>query len=71
MIDVADPARMPFFFLTCGEREGLLGPDRRFANELKWRHFPSDFRTMPGDHDWNQWNTWLPAVLESIEQHVH
>jgi putative tributyrin esterase len=70
VMQVADPSQAPFFFLTCGEREGLLGPDRRFANELQSRHFPFEFRTTPGDHDWNQWNGWLRAMFDSVAQDV-
>jgi putative tributyrin esterase len=71
LVRAADPAKAPFFFLTCGEQEGLLAPNRAFADELRTRHFQFDFRTSPGDHNWNQWNAWLPALFESLGKHVH
>jgi putative tributyrin esterase len=66
----ADPAKVPFIFLTCGEQESLLGPNRRFAALLSQLHFPHEFHTTPGNHNWNQWNAWLPAVFQSLSEHI-
>ena len=70
LIQSADPERVPFLFLTCGEQEGLLPANRRFATLLGRRHFRYEFHTMRGGHDWNQWNAWLSACFASLEQHI-
>ena len=36
----ADPARAPYFFLTCGDREGLLPANRSFASLLQVARIP-------------------------------
>lgn len=60
----------PYFFLTCGEQEGLLGPNRQFASLLETRHFQYEFHTTPGDHNWKQWDEWLPKLFQSLEEHL-
>jgi putative tributyrin esterase len=66
----ANPVRAPYLFLTCGEQEGLLPANREFAALLAQRHFPYQFATMRGGHDWNQWNAWLPDLFASLVQHL-
>ena len=60
LVRTSNPEAAPYFFLTCGEQEGLLPANREFAALLKARHFQFEFHTVPGGHDWNQWNAWLP-----------
>ncbi|HKV76558.1 MAG TPA: alpha/beta hydrolase family protein [Candidatus Sulfotelmatobacter sp.] len=64
----ATPGAAPYFFLTCGEQEGLLPANREFAALLAQHHFRYEFHTVHGGHDWNQWNAWLPAVFRSLEE---
>ena len=66
----ADPNDAPYFFLTCGEQEGLLPANREFAAVLAQRHFLNEFHTVPGSHDWNQWNAWLPTLFRSLAEHM-
>jgi len=65
----ADPARTPYLFLTCGDQEGLLGVNRKFAALLEQRHFRYEFHTAPGDHNWTQWNERLPNLFQSLSEH--
>jgi putative tributyrin esterase len=65
-----DPAKMPYFFLTCGDEEGLLSTNRHFVQILEQRHFPYEFHIVPGGHDWNQWNARLDSVFSSFLDHV-
>jgi putative tributyrin esterase len=62
----AEVAAVPYLFLTCGDKEGLLPPNREFATLLAQRHFRHEFHVVPGGHDWNQWNQSLPAVFYSM-----
>jgi S-formylglutathione hydrolase FrmB len=66
----ANPAGVPYLFLSCGEQEGLLPAVRKFAALLDQRHFRYELRTSPGSHDWNQWNERLPGCFQSILQHL-
>ena len=67
----ADPAVLPYFFLTCGEQEGLLPANREFADLLARRHFRFELHTAPGNHDWDQWNAWLPTLFQSLSGHIN
>jgi putative tributyrin esterase len=66
----ANPETASYFFLTCGEQESLLPPNREFAALLAQRHFRYEFHTVAGGHNWNQWNAWLPVLLENLTQHL-
>jgi putative tributyrin esterase len=66
----ADPAKTPYFFLTCGDQEGLLPSNRRFAAMMDQRHFRYEFHIVPGGHDWNQWNARVPGVFQSLFEHL-
>lgn len=65
-----DPSQVPYLYLTCGEQEGLLPSNRKFAALLVQRHFEFEFHTGPGGHNWNQWNRVLPGVFSSLLQHI-
>jgi putative tributyrin esterase len=66
----ADPAAVPYLYLSCGEQEGLLPANQRFAALLKRRGFKYEFHPGPGGHDWNQWNGRLTEVFESLREHL-
>lgn len=65
-----DPTRIPYLYLSCGDKEGLLPANRNFVSILSERHFRFQFHVEHGGHDWNQWNMglpkWLPSVLRSL-----
>jgi S-formylglutathione hydrolase FrmB len=65
-----NPGAIPYLFLTCGNQEGLLAVNKRFAAVLHSRGFQFEFHSGPGAHDWNQWNSRLPELAESIKQHM-
>jgi len=67
----ADVTRAPYFFLSCGDKEGLLPANRKFAALVRERRFQYEFHTVPGGHDWNQWNAQLPSVFQALSQHLN
>jgi putative tributyrin esterase len=67
----ADPARVPYLFLTCGDKEGLLPTNRNFAALLETRHFHYEFHVVKGAHNWNQWKEQLPACFQQLFAHLH
>jgi putative tributyrin esterase len=70
LVRSTSPGSAPYFFLTCGEQEGLLPVNREFAALLAQRHFRYEFHTVRGAHDWNQWNAWLPTLFKSLSEHM-
>jgi putative tributyrin esterase len=71
LVRTARPETTPYLFLTCGEQEGLLPSNRDFAKLLEGRHFRYEFHTVPGGHDWNQWNAWLPTLFRSLAERMN
>jgi putative tributyrin esterase len=70
LVQTANPQQTPYIYLTVGEQEPLLGPNRRFVARLKQRSFAYEFRTKPGGHDWGEWNTKIPGCFESLFKHL-
>ncbi len=58
------------FYLTCGDQEGLLPANRIFGELLEKHHFKYEFHSGPGGHDWNQWNSRLQSVFDSLLLHL-
>src|SRR5271165_2719048 len=66
----ADPSRTPYLFLGCGEQESFFAANRKFIEILSRRHFQYEFRPTPGIHNWNQWNEQVPAMFQSLFEHI-
>lgn len=71
LVQSADPRKTPYLYLTAGENEPLLDPNRRFAAKLQAHHFLYEFHTKPGGHDWNEWDSQIPGCFESLFQHMN
>ena len=69
LVEKSEPANVPYVYLTCGEQEGLLPANRRFATLLQKYRFNYEFHEDMGGHDWNQWNRRLPELLQALRQH--
>jgi S-formylglutathione hydrolase len=69
LVRSADPARTPYLYITAGEQEALLEPNKRFVTLLKQRGFSYEFHTKPGGHDSTQWNAQIPGCFESLLIH--
>jgi S-formylglutathione hydrolase FrmB len=65
-----DPTTAPYFYMTCGQREGLMAPNHEFAKLLDRYGIAHEFHAVPGGHDWNQWNAQLAALFESLANHL-
>ena len=70
LVQSANPAVTPYIYLTAGEQEPLLFPNRRFAAHLRERNFAYEFRTKPGGHDWGEWDSQIPGCFDSLFQHI-
>ncbi|HSS96628.1 MAG TPA: hypothetical protein VLK33_06355, partial [Terriglobales bacterium] len=65
-----DPDKVPYLFLTCGEQDSLLPTNQQFSRLLRLQHFQFEYDFGPGSHDWNQWNSRLPKLFESLNKHL-
>ena len=70
LVQSANPAVTPYIYLTAGEQEPLLEPNRRFASRLRERNFAYEFHTKPGGHDWGEWDSQIPGCFESLFHHL-
>lgn len=70
LVKIADPAQTPYLYITAGEQEPLLEPNKRFAALLKQRGFAYEFHTKHGGHDWNEWDSQIPGCFESLLAHL-
>ena len=70
LVRSVDPAGTSYLYVTAGEQEALLEPNRRFAALLKQYHFSYEFHTKPGGHDWSEWDTQIPGCFESLRMHL-
>ncbi len=66
----ADPSRTPYLFLGCGEQESFFAANRKFVEILTRRHFQYEFRAIPGIHNWDLWNKQIPAMFQSLFEHI-
>ena len=66
----ANPAKTPYLFLTCGDKEGLLPTNQSFAKLLEERKFCYEFHVVPGGHNWGQWNARLDNLFLALKQHL-
>ena len=66
----AEVTKAPYFFLSCGDKEGLLPANKKFAALVRKRDFSYEFHVVPGGHDWNQWNAEFPEVYRVLYHHL-
>ena len=67
----ADAASVPFIWFSCGDQEGLLPANVRFAQLFKERGFRFRFTKEHGGHSWNQWNPLLSGVIANALREMH
>jgi S-formylglutathione hydrolase FrmB len=71
LVQRADPARVGYFYVTCGRQEGLLAPNREFVALLKKYGIAHEFHDVPGGHDWHEWNANLGGLFESLRKQLN
>ncbi|HEU5413717.1 MAG TPA: alpha/beta hydrolase family protein [Candidatus Angelobacter sp.] len=70
LVRSGDVSKAPYFFLTCGDKEGLLPANRKFDSLLQQHHFQHEFHVVPGGHDWNQWSAEFPELYRALYHHL-
>jgi len=71
LVGTVEPKKVPYIFLSCGEQEGLLPSNRKFARLLGAGHFQFESDFGPGSHDWNQWNGRLPKLFQILTKQMN
>jgi S-formylglutathione hydrolase FrmB len=66
LLRFAKPESTAYIYLTAGEQEPLREPIERFAAQLKARGVAYEFHTMPGGHDWAQWDQQIPGCFTKL-----
>lgn len=64
----ADTARLPYYYLDCGESDPLLSGSREVASILSERKLPYEYHEVRGVHEWEYWNRRLPRLLDAVTQ---
>ena len=55
--------QLPYFYLDCGRDDPWLNNNQRFADILRERKIPVEFRELQGNHTWPYWDTQVREVL--------
>lgn len=70
LVRSADPTKATYFFLSCGDKEGLLPANKKFAALVRERGLQYAFHVVPGGHDWNQWSAEFPELYRALYHHL-
>jgi enterochelin esterase-like enzyme len=65
-----DAEQSPALCLNCGHDDPLLAQNREFHKKLSALKIEHEFGEQPGGHQWDYWNSRLPAMLAFAEQHL-
>jgi S-formylglutathione hydrolase FrmB len=60
------PDTAPYFFIACGIQDGVLSASRSLAAQLRDRQMRSEFREVPGGHDWSVWDSQVRAFFDVV-----
>jgi len=56
-------ASLPYFYLDCGTEDGFFATSLALAAILRERRIPHEYRELPGNHVWTQWDQQVREVL--------
>lgn len=54
----------PEIYMACGDEDGLLPANRKFADQLTARNVPHTFEIGPGAHEWDFWDTYICKAMD-------
>ena len=57
-------AALPYFYLDSGTEDFFFDGNRRFAELLREKKIPHEYRELPGDHSWQYWDRQVREVLK-------
>jgi S-formylglutathione hydrolase FrmB len=65
-----DAKTLPYFYLVCGKQEGLIAPNREFADLLKRSGIAHEFYAVSGGHEWARWDDDLYRLFPVLREHL-
>lgn len=63
-----DTEDMPEFYMACGESDFFYKDNNEFVNVLKNQGIDVEYKTSPGNHQWNYWGGELSAAIKWLAQ---
>lgn len=57
-------AALPYFYLDAGTEDFFFTVNHRFAELLREKKIPHEYRELPGDHSWQYWDRQVKEVLK-------
>ncbi len=70
LVRTANPQETPYLYLTAGDTEPLLEPNRQFVALLQRHGFAHKFHTTHGGHDWGEWNSQIPDCFSTLSRYI-
>lgn len=61
---IAKGAKLPEFYMACGQDDSLLPNNQDFADFLKANNVPVTFEIGPGSHEWDFWDTYIKKGID-------
>lgn len=65
---VESPAGLPYIYLACGTKDGLIGPNRQLDEALSGAHIDHVYREGAGAHNWRFWDQALRGMFEVMDK---
>ena len=63
-LPAARVAALPYFYLDSGTEDFFFEVNHRFAEVLREKKIPHEYRELPGDHSWQYWDRQVKEVLK-------
>jgi S-formylglutathione hydrolase FrmB len=57
-------AALPFLYLDCGTDDFTANSNAKFAELLRQKKIPHEYRQLPGNHNWAYWDQQVQQVLK-------
>ena len=55
---------LPFLYLDCGTEDFASNSNQKFAELLRQKKIPHEYRQLPGNHNWQYWDQQVREVLK-------
>jgi len=57
-------AALPYLYLDCGTEDFTSNSNQKFAELLRQKKIPHEYRQLPGNHNWQYWDQQVREVLK-------
>jgi S-formylglutathione hydrolase FrmB len=70
LLGKADPAQLPYLFITCGSDDRFVGDNRELVGMMSALRVRYEYRELQGNHTWAFWDRSLAAFVNEISQRL-